>query len=167
MKIIPHHLQIKPYIFDLTNALNLDQIKRSILDFKINNPKSNTSNVYAWHTDYFLHKSTTLFDNLNFVIKSQVKTLDGTNGYDPQLVNSWAIVYEVMNSTINHNHSPSTYSTILYVDVDEDSSPTIFDNNLIINPVKGQLIVFPGMMNHYVPVCTSDKQRIVYCCNFF
>jgi hypothetical protein len=167
MKIIPHHLEIKPYCFDLYPSINLDKIKKLILQYKQDNPISNTSNVYAWHTDYFLHEKTTIFNDLIDTISSNVSSLDKTEGYVPKLINSWAIIYDKLNSTINHNHRPSAYSTILYVDVDENSAPTIFEGNITINPVKGQLVIFPGTLNHYVPICTSDKQRIVFCCNFF
>ena len=166
MKVIPHHLEIKPYCFDISDKVDLLHIKNCILNFKENNPISNTSNVYAWHTDYFLHNKTNVFDNLLTIITDIVNLLDSRKNYTVKLENSWAVVYQKLDSAINHNHSPALYSSILYIDVDENSSPTIFENNLSVKPVNGKLVIFPGMLNHYVPVCTSERERIVFCSNF-
>ena len=46
-----------------------------------------------------------------------------------------------------------------YIDVEENSSPIIFENNFVIKPKNGMLLLFPSIVNHEVP--PTKGKRIV------
>ena len=67
--------------------------------------------------------------------------------------------YEEGNHAVRHNHWPATLSGVYYIDVEENSSPIIFENNFSIKPKNGMLLLFPSIVNHEVP--PSKGKRIV------
>ena len=67
--------------------------------------------------------------------------------------------YEKGNHAVKHNHWPATLSGVYYIDVEENSSPIIFENNFVIKPKNGMLLLFPSIVNHEVP--PSKGKRIV------
>ena len=63
-----------------------------------------------------------------------------------------------------HHHWPSALSWTYYVKTSENTEPFIFVGNGVekkIYPRVGDLIIFPSVMNHRVPVSQTDDERIV------
>lgn len=115
-------------------------------------------------------------DNLDFVkneIEECILDYVNTSGLQPiSITGSW---YSKMESGCRlhaHRHEGSVISGVLYVDVDEDSSPLIFksplmpykmndlyekfDNSyassgLSLKPTKGSLVLFPSWLEHETP----------------
>ena len=81
---------------------------------------------------------------------------------------SWGIVYNKGKNTKRHSHWPYTYAFGYYLTDTKNSSPLIFPTaNKIIHPKKGDLIVFPGHVQHEVPTLETDEERIMVAGNLY
>lgn len=76
----------------------------------------------------------------------------------------WCAIYENSDYTMPHAHIPSDVSAVVYLEMDENSAPIIFNNTVAVNPVPGSLVFFPGNMIHHVPA--TQSKRIVMAVNF-
>ena len=165
--ILADHVEINKYL------------KQVILEHREKYPKSNTSNVKAWHSDWNTHEINPKFqpildrtlEAVNFINKNyfQCKTMV------PYISDMWAMMYENNNWAKRHSHNTCMFVAAYYVDVGKESSPIIFEdalkdgirnNNkpLIIQPENGMLIIWPGMLHHEVP--PTKEQRMCITMNF-
>ena len=67
--------------------------------------------------------------------------------------------YREGEEAVWHDHWPSDFSGSYYVDVEEDSSPIVFDGGIEIQPTNGIMMIFPSTLRHKVP--PTKKERIV------
>ncbi len=74
--------------------------------------------------------------------------------------NCWVAFYEPNDSTNPHNHWPFALSCVIYLDIDEDGAPLVFEGRTEIKPNKNDIIIFPGWVTHEVPR-TSGKRLVV------
>jgi hypothetical protein len=141
-------------------------IKERIIEYRKENPKSNKSNVKAWHSNYKTHELTRCFDDINRRIVSECDiifnkfndTNDVLNVYD-----MWVNIYEKGDYTALHSHFPGDYSCCYYVDIEENSSPIKFPPKLEIFPKNDMLVLFPGKLYHEVP--PTNGKRIMIAMN--
>ena len=160
--ILDNHVEIIKYL------------KQVILEHREKYPKSNTSNVKAWHSDWNTHeinpKFQPILDRTLNAVNFINKNFFGCKHIDPFINSMWAMMYDENNWTQGHSHmySSSIFSSCYYVDVGERSSPIIFEdvvgyNNikpLIIQPEKGMLIIWPAVLYHEVPP-TKEKRMCI------
>ena len=73
------------------------------------------------------------------------------------------MIYEGGDYTKKHCHFPSTFAAVIYIDVDENSAPIVFEDQLTVVPISGSLVVFPALLEHQVP--KTDSKRIVIAMN--
>ena len=146
-------------IYTLENYQELNnKLKKIILEFRKKYPESDNSNVKAWHTHFDTHKKEPKFNILlDKILKKSQEFLEVN--FNLHLLNFWVMEYEKGNHAIRHNHWPATLSGVYYIDVEENSSPIIFENNFTIEPKNGMLLLFPSMVYHEVP--PSKGKRIV------
>ena len=79
-----------------------------------------------------------------------------------KLTNIWGQWYEVGDFQSSHSHWPNHWSFCYYVNTPKGSSPMIFDKSrLKINPKAGQLIIFPGWVNHSVPKNRGHGRSVI------
>ena len=146
-------------IYTLENHQELNnKLKKIISDFRKKYPESDNSNVKAWHSHFDTHykepRFKILIDRIIDVSRNFIKVK-----CDLYPLNFWVMEYEKGNHTVKHNHWPATVSGVYYIDVEENSSPIIFENNFSIKPKNGMLLLFPSIVNHEVP--PSKGKRIV------
>ena len=149
--------EIAMYTLDNHQELN-NKLKKIISDFRKEYPESDNSNVKAWHSHFDTHVKEPKF---NILID---RVMDASKDFinikcNLYLLNFWVMEYEKGNHTVKHNHWPATLSGVYYIDVEENSSPIIFENNFVIKPKNGMLLLFPSIVNHEVP--PSKGKRIV------
>ena len=161
--ILDNHVEINKYL------------KQVILEHREKYPKSNTSNVKAWHSDWNTHKINPKFQPILDI------TLDAVNyinekyfrckKMDTYISDMWAMMYDNNNWTKRHLHHACIFSGTYYVDVKKGSAPIIFedafkdgvhDNNkpLIIQPENGMLIIWPAILQHEVPPTKEKRMGI-------
>ena len=76
----------------------------------------------------------------------------------------WGALYKKGHYIKTHHHWPSALSWTYYVKTSENTEPFIFVGNGVekkIYPRVGDLIIFPSVMNHRVPMSQTDDERIV------
>ena len=149
--------EIAMYTLDNHQELN-NKLKKIISDFRKEYPESDNSNVKAWHSHFDTHEKEPKFNILiDKIFKKSQEFLE--INLNLHLLNFWVMEYEKGNHAVKHNHWPATLSGVYYIDVEENSSPIIFENNFVIKPKNGMLLLFPSIVNHEVP--PSKGKRIV------
>lgn len=74
----------------------------------------------------------------------------------------WGASYTKSEYAKEHNHTPNLYSWCYYVRMPDGASPLIFpEAQQIIYPNEGDLILFSGLVRHYVPPNKSVEPRIM------
>ena len=154
---IQSETEIAIYTLDNHQELN-NKLKKIISDFRKEYPESDNSNVKAWHSHFDTHIKEPKF---NILID---RVMDASKDFinikcNLYLLNFWVMEYKKGNHAVKHNHWPATLSGVYYIDVEENSSPIIFENNFVIKPKNGMLLLFPSIVNHKVP--PSKGKRIV------
>ena len=84
--------------------------------------------------------------------------------HDFKTEDCWGALYRKGHYIKTHHHWPSALSWTYYVKTSENTEPFIFVGNGVekkIYPRVGDLIIFPSVMNHRVPVSQTDDERIV------
>jgi len=86
-------------------------------------------------------------------------------GYKLQVAQCWTASYAGGDHALQHDHFPSDFSAVVYLQMEESSSPIVFENAVEVRPRAGTLIFFPGHVKHHVP--PSAGPRTVLVLNFF
>ena len=136
-------------------------------------PQSNTSNVQAWHSGYYTHDTTNVFNPLInttlskcYDVTEQHLSTDITTNSDEYFVsNLWVAMYEKNDRTLMHHHFPYHFAACYYVDVEDDCSPITFGdcNGIDIQPENGMLLIWNGIVPHMV--APTNKKRTCICMN--
>jgi hypothetical protein len=137
---------------------------KAIFEEKDKNEKVIETNVKS----YFVSSYDSHLQNKNFqplidlvlsfcseVSKTQFKT-----ELEFECYNCWGMLYNEGDHAVQHSHYPSLFSAVVYLHVEEDSSPIIFEKELTVIPKTGSLILFPGILNHVVPK-TKGRRMVV------
>lgn len=118
-----------------------------------------------------------------WIIKSCEDYINHLNrsNYKFIITDSWAHVTRMHGYHLPHYHSNSTWSGIVYIDMEYDANGKNYwivpynierkpglefiNDSFSINPIPGKMIVFPSMITHYAEPYTGDKPRIVIAFN--
>ena len=97
------------------------------------------------------------------VIIEWAKTLTPpVKGMIPRIIDAWYARYDYGNHALVHNHGDIYASFVYYVKTPEGSSPIIFpDENETVEAREGNILIFPGHVNHYVPKNKCDGRVVV------
>ena len=83
-------------------------------------------------------------------------------GVVPRIINAWYARYDYGNHALVHNHGDMYASFVYYVKTPEGSSPIVFpDENETVEAKEGNLLIFPGHVNHYVPENKCEGRVII------
>lgn len=77
-----------------------------------------------------------------------------------EIFSLWGMIYEPYDYAVKHDHFPSTLAAVVYLDMQDDAAPIVFENDHKIYPSTGTVIVFPGILSHEVPLTTSKRMVI-------
>ena len=153
----------------LAHPTELAQAKLALVELRQNYPDSTPSNVKAvymspWKSHLLTTQLTPLIQLVSSKIKEASKQYLATDltalNYELAVADCWCAVYDTSNYTVPHTHIPAAYSAVVYLEMDENSAPIVFNNSLAVNPVSGTLVFFPGHLLHHVPA-TQGKRIIV------
>ena len=118
------------------------------------------TNVKADMTDWFMHRQYPIF---NFLADIVIDIAKETSPHEVQLelYDMWGAVYNRGDFTMNHDHWPHPWSFVYYVK-SNGATPIIFpDCSYSLNPKAGDIVLFPGIIRHGVPIHESDEERII------
>lgn len=157
----------------LAHPQELALAKLAVTELRQHHPDSTPSNVMAvymspWKSHLLTDKFAPLIKLVSDKIKQANKQYLSTDlaalNYDLAVADCWCAVYDTSNYTVPHTHIPSSYSAVVYLEMDENSAPIVFNNNIAVNPVSGTLVFFPGHLLHHVPA--TDGKRIIVAINY-
>jgi hypothetical protein len=150
----------------------LELAKEAIFELQASHPQSPESNVKAkymspWHSHLLTTKFNPLTESAINIAKevSRIHLSANLTGLNIDLVvtDCWGVIYDQSDYTQKHNHFPSDFSCVVYLEADESSAPIIFGGKLHIKPKPSMLVLFPGMLVHEVP--KTDGRRVVVAMN--
>ena len=150
----------------------LDLAREGIEDLRISHPVSPESNVKAtymspWHSQLLSPKFTPLADSVitiaTEVSRTHLSANLGALNLDLVVTDCWGVIYDKSSYTQKHNHFPSDFSCVVYLEAHENSAPIIFAEKLHIKPKPNMLVLFPGILIHEVP--ETDGRRVVVAMN--
>jgi hypothetical protein len=161
--------ELPVFIADLSPAqAELDLARQALDELRITHPESPSSNVKAtymspWTSHLLNPKLGPLTNIVAGVGREASKTLSADlNSLNMDLVvtDCWGIIYDKSSYTQVHNHFPVEFACSIYLEAHPDSAPLIFAGKLSIQPTPGMLIMFPGILNHEVPV-TAGRRVVI------
>ena len=148
--------------FELIDTLNwsLEKVIKEFRDEKVNQ-KQKEQNLDNYHmTDYKSHLHIKEFDIISRLVLDNFCPKE----HNFRTEDCWGALYKKGHYIKTHHHWPSALSWTYYVKTSENTEPFIFVGNGVekkIYPRVGDLIIFPSVMNHRVPVSQTDDERIV------
>ena len=137
--------------------LNSDLIK---IIKKTGDTQNRKRNVKADMTSWFMQREYQIF---NIVGDIAIKLAQEASPFEAQfeLYDIWGAVYKRGDFTKNHDHWPHTWSFSYYVKSD-GTTPIIFPNSYhSLYPKTSDIVLFPGILRHGVPIHESDEERII------
>lgn len=147
----------------------LQLAREAIDDLRLAHPESTPSNVQAvymspWKshmlTDKFQPLAAEAIRAAKQVAKEFLFTdLEGLN-LDLFVADCWGAIYEEADHTIAHNHFPSDFSVVVYLEAEPGCAPIVFDGQISVQPVPGVMLLFPGLLNHSVPQNTGRRVMV-------
>jgi hypothetical protein len=167
MKVFGHNVQTSLPIFvaDLSEMQELDQARKAVDELRKAYPtiESNVKSVYTSPFDSHT-KNENLLPLSRLVCKAASFLTENAMGQrlEFEIMNCWVSVYERGDHTISHNHWPSLFSVVVYLEADDNSSPLVFENQIPIKVQKNQMVMFPGWILHNVPKTESSRIIVAY-----
>ena len=163
-------LPIFDTIIDDHESMN-EYLKSSIDEEQLKNPRGYNSNVKAWESGYLTHLRSNKFNPIiNLALNFCKVSLAHYYFSNPNIFNAdykcnnfWVAKYVENDYAIKHDHFPSEFSCVYYVDVKENCSPIIFEDEYIVTPKNGMMLLFPGVIKHHVP--PTKYQRTIAALN--
>jgi hypothetical protein len=156
------------FTIDLSNHIEeLELAKQGIFEEYQKNPISIESNVKAhFVSNWATHMINPNFEPLAKLIVSCTEFVSKeyfTKELKFRIHNMWGMLYDENDYTLKHNHYPSLFACAIYIDVEDNSAPIIFENDITIHPKKATMVLFPAILDHEVP--KTSGRRIVISAN--
>lgn len=154
-------------LLDHTDVLLLAKV--GLQELRDSHPDSTPSNVMAeymspWKSHLLTEKLNPLIALVALKIKSASRQFFNMDlnelNFELAVSDCWTAVYEKTNYAIPHSHYPSDFSSVIYLDMEAESAPIVFNHQLVVKPAIGSLVFFPGLLLHHVPK-TEGKRTIV------
>ena len=149
----------------LNYTLN-DRLERQIRE--IGDQQFRKTNVKAHMTSWFLQESS---DEFKWISNQAIELAKENNPHDIDMFvyDCWGAIYNEGTYTIRHNHWPHLWSFVYFVRAPENCAPLVLDGMVTQSgrmgnhfyPSDGDMIMFPGWVNHSVPKHESSEDRIV------
>ena len=162
--------QLPIFGFDISSKTEeLTYALKAIEELKLSNPEKRTSNVMGeWLSpkdSHLINSNLTPLCKLVTNICSQIWRDLYNNGQgnfqdDFYIWQCWCVEYGNGGFAESHNHLPTFFASVAYLDTDDNSSPIIFGDNSALPCIKNSLYIFPGILQHSVPL-NKGKRKIV------
>ena len=158
------NLPIYKFNIHIPNMMNI------VEDYRNKNPISvnNNSHLKSWRSSWTTHKNDSRFlELINSTIEILTKIHSDCFNENLKFIchELWAAQYDIGDYAERHYHYPLDWSVVYYVNVEKESSPIIFGENVEVYPEKDMMLIFPGWLNHRVP--PTKGKRTVVAMNFY
>ena len=146
---------------------------QAVEELRQQHPETTPSNIVGQYMSPW--KSHLLNDKLNPILTLVASKINQASkrflnvdlrqlNYQLVIADCWCAVYEKSNYTIPHSHFPSDFSAVIYLELESDSAPIIFDNDVAVKPSVGSVVFFPGALVHHVPA--TEGRRVIVAVNY-
>ena len=162
-----------------SDSVLMTKLEKIIREFKSVDveEKQAQQNLDSYHmTNYRSHLIYDEFRQLSDYVLTMCK--DDVGDHNFKTVDCWGALYRNGDYIKVHNHWPCALSWTYYIKTTRNTSPLVFVNKLeetssmstnenhlsaeeyVLQPEPGDLVIFPSIINHRVPVERSDDERI-------
>lgn len=158
------------FTFDLNSQIDATEVvkickKYQTAEFR----EKKTESVYAWRSEYLSTYDNKIpeFSKLFQAVENKIELIWKT-GYSFMLHHFWYAIYQNSDSAKVHDHGWVDFACVYYAQVPDKSAPLVIpssDQDIIIKPKVGQLVVFPGNCDHSVPPSLHEGERIIVAMN--
>jgi hypothetical protein len=158
MKLIKEKLRVSEYDYPFAHSLNptLHKIICDLPDVQ-NRRTSLQAKMTSWNTDIKEFKIITEWVS-NLLYRDFLKF----KSEKIKCSEVWGALYNKNDHATIHNHEPSYFSFVYYVNVPRNSAPLIFANSgYRIKPVSGKLVIFDSKLYHKVPKNRSENRSLI------
>lgn len=167
--------QMPVFICDLSpmqEALNL--AGQALQELQLSHPESTPSNVKAvYMSPWKSHTLNPKLIPLCTVVTNLTRLAgQGISGSDLAALNvsmavmdCWGAVYQSGDSALRHNHFPADFAAVVYLEAEDGCAPLILSGHAPVQPRPGMLLLFPGILDHEVPV--NNGRRVVIAMNLY
>ena len=165
VEVLQHNFEtIKPESI-FTSIIEDDEMNKNIIEQirKTGDVQDYKTNVKAYMTNWDM-RGKPGFDKLEKIIMDMVNYLSKiyyNRPINPRVENLWGMIYKKGDYAMVHDHWPSLWSGVYYIEVPNNSGDLFFPQlKQTMAPKKNQMIVFEGKTRHGVRESLSDKERI-------
>ena len=128
----------------------------------VGDTQNRKTNVKADMTDWFMQREYPIFNSVGDIA---IKFSQEASPCEVQLelYDIWGAVYKRGDFTKAHDHWPHPWSFSYYVKSDGTTPITFPDDPAYhyLYPKTNDIVLFPGILRHGVPIHQSDEERII------
>ena len=143
--------------FTYPNIESLNPILHDVIiekNMNINKPPAIHAKMSDWRTKDKMFDIVKEFAEYNLIREFDVEGVKCSE--------CWSILYESGDFVESHNHEPSMYSFVYFVNTPKNSSPLVFDTSgYKVQPEEGKMVIFDSKLNHHVPTNYCSGRSIV------
>ncbi len=170
----------------------VDSLVKDILEYKDNNPGVNKSNIGGYQSSDTFWKTEQFKEYFEYIDMNIKNVLMGIVNEEVDIQNAWFNINSKEDYNFPHIHPGSIFSSVLWVKVPENSgslafcNPTfkstnsilfetlndefkekyVMGNEISVTPEVGNIIIFPGYLEHYVSSTQNENDRISIAINY-
>ena len=153
------NLPIYKFSYYIPNILNIVNDYSRIYPTSVNS----NSHLSSWRSDWKTHKKDSRFNVLlDFTIETLEKIHKDLFHSEREFacIEMWIAQYDKGDNAERHYHYPLDWSAVYYINVEDNTSPIIFGEDIRVQPENNMMLLFPGWLNHRVPK-TQGKRTLI------
>jgi hypothetical protein len=126
----------------------------------VGDTQNRKTNVKADMTDWFMQREYPIFNSVGDIA---IKFAQEASPCEVQLelCDIWGAIYKRGDFTKAHDHWPHPWSFSYYVKSDGTTPIAFPDSPCYFYPKTNDIVLFPGILRHSVPIHESDEERII------
>ena len=149
-------------MFESNNVLELLNNDLTKIIKLVGDTQNRKTNVKAYMTDWFMQREYQIFNSVGDIA---IKFAQEASPCEVQLelCDIWGAIYKRGDFTKAHDHWPHPWSFSYYVKSD-GTTPITFPDSPCYHyfyPKTNDIVLFPGILRHGVPIHQSDEERII------
>ena len=150
MVFVREKLKIGEYNYPFAAKVNpfLESEIKKAWDIRGNKP----SNIHAHFTGFHFDRNNKSAQNLSCWVSDLIRRDFIQHVVDLKCVELWGVLFNEGDYITSHQHGPSLYSFVYFVNTPKGSSPLVFETSgHKIKPEAGKIVIFESRLIHKVP----------------
>lgn len=161
------------YACDLTPLPDQLRLAReAVEELRVSHPESTPSNVQArymspWKSHQLNLKLGPICQSALTLARYCASQLCGRPiqelNIDFMVTDCWMAIYDAGDFTRRHHHFPADFGAVCYLEMGPAAAPLVLGGDYAHSPKVGEMLLFPGLMDHEVPV--TEGRRVCVAMN--